>query len=146
MALADSVTLRVHLLTQGVAKLLTPFFLVGVGIELTLDLFTNSSMIWLTVVIVLVAVASKLIGGGLGALSLGWAEALRVGVGMIPRGEVGLVVAQIGSAMGVIPQDVYGVVVFMSLATTLVAPPLLAVAFRGVASKSSIPRNVARIE
>ena len=55
---------------------------------------------------------------------------MQVGVGMVPRGEVGMVVAQIGMSMGVIPNHVYGVVVFMAIATTIVAPPLLAWAFR----------------
>ena len=50
---------------------------------------------------------------------------------MIPRGEVGMVVAQIGLTLGVISKDVYGVVVFMAVATTIVAPPLLKMAFRG---------------
>jgi Kef-type K+ transport system membrane component KefB len=48
---------------------------------------------------------------------------------MVPRGEVGMVVAQIGLAMGVIEKPVYGVVVFMAVATTIIAPPLLKVAF-----------------
>ncbi|MEO8027746.1 MAG: cation:proton antiporter [Bryobacteraceae bacterium] len=140
MALADSVNDRVHEMAQGVTRLLTPFFLVGIGMQLTLDLFANSSAIWLMVVIVAAAIASKFIGCGLGAVSLGWAEAARVGVGMIPRGEVGLVVAQLGASIGVIPKDVYGVVVFMSLATTLVAPPLLAWTFRGVPPSDSSSR------
>jgi Kef-type K+ transport system membrane component KefB len=49
---------------------------------------------------------------------------------MIPRGEVGMVVAQMGLALGVIGQDIYAVAVFMSLATTMIAPPLLKLAFR----------------
>ena len=68
------------------------------------------------------AVISKFIGCGLGALGLGKAEALRVGVGMIPRGEVGMVVAQLGLGFGILSQSSYGVVVFMSVATTIVAP------------------------
>jgi len=132
MALADSASHRVHDLTQGVAQLLTPFFLAGVGMRLALAPFQNAPTIWLMVVIVLAAIASKLIGGALGAISLGRKDALRVGVGMIPRGEVGLIVAQIGFTLSVISKDTYGIVVFMSLATTLVAPPLLAAAFRGV--------------
>ena len=50
---------------------------------------------------------------------------------MVPRGEVGMVVAQLGLTLGVIEKPVYAVVVFMAVATTLTAPPLLAVAFRG---------------
>jgi Kef-type K+ transport system membrane component KefB len=68
----------------------------------------------------------------LGAYRLGWADASRVGVGMIPRGEVGMVVAQIGLGLGVIPAAIYGVVVFMSIATTIIAPPLLKLAYRTV--------------
>jgi Kef-type K+ transport system membrane component KefB len=49
---------------------------------------------------------------------------------MIPRGEVGMVVAQIGLGFGIIRQDVYGVVVFMSVASTIVAPPLIKIAYR----------------
>ncbi len=63
---------------------------------------------------------------------MGKADALRIGVGMIPRGEVGMVVAQIGLGFGIIGQNIYGVVVFMSVATTMVAPPLIQFAYRGV--------------
>jgi len=49
---------------------------------------------------------------------------------MVPRGEVGMVVAQIGLGLGVIQQSVYAVVVFMAVATTLAAPPLLSYAYR----------------
>ena len=49
---------------------------------------------------------------------------------MVPRGEVGMVVAQIGLGMSVISSEVYGVVVFMAVATTLVTPLLLKIAFR----------------
>ena len=49
----------------------------------------------------------------------------RIGIGMAPRGEVGMVVAQMGLSMGVIGPKLYGVVVFAALATTLAAPPLL---------------------
>lgn len=145
MALADSVSPRVHQLTQGVTQLLTPFFLAGIGMQVTLDLFRNRSMVWFLLVILLAAVASKLIGGGLGALALGWQDAMRVGAGMIPRGEVGFVVAQIGSAAGILSKEMYGVIVFMSLATTLVAPPILAAAFRGVPRENSIEPPVERI-
>jgi Kef-type K+ transport system membrane component KefB len=55
----------------------------------------------------------------------------RIGVGMIPRGEVGMVVAQIGFSMGVVDKPVYAVAVFMAVATTIVAPPLLKAAYRG---------------
>ena len=62
---------------------------------------------------------------------------LRIGVGMIPRGEVGMVVAQIGLGFGIISQSVYGIVVFMSVATTIVAPPLIKLAFAGAVKESA---------
>jgi len=139
MALAESVGERVRDLTQGVTELLVPFFLVGIGLHFSVGAFSTSSTLLLALVILLAAVASKLIGCGAGALGLGRADALRIGVGMAPRGEVGMVVAQMGLSMGVVSEPVYAVAVFMSVATTLVAPPLLALTFRGV-----IPRGKAR--
>jgi Kef-type K+ transport system membrane component KefB len=66
---------------------------------------------------------------------------------MIPRGEVGMVVAQIGLGFGIISQNVYGVVVFMSVATTIVAPPLIKVAFRGLlkTEQAEAPEEVFRL-
>jgi Kef-type K+ transport system membrane component KefB len=132
MALAESVGHRVHDLAQGVTELLVPFFLVGIGLHFDLTAFTSWSTVALALVIFLAAVVSKFAGCGLGAYQLGRIDATRVGVGMIPRGEVGMVVAQIGLSLGVIQPHVYSVVVFMSVATTIAAPPLLNIAFRGL--------------
>src|SRR6185437_15259133 len=98
--------------------LLVPFFLVGIGLHFDVSAFSEPSVLWLSIVILIAAVLSKLVACGLGAIRLGRADALRVGVGMSPRGEVGMVVAQIGLSMGVMSKSVYGIVVFMSLATT----------------------------
>ena len=84
----------------------------------------------LTVVVILAAVVSKMIGCGISALPMGRLEAWRIGVGMIPRGEVGMVVAQIGLSLGAVSRDIYGVVVLMAVATTIVAPPLIAIAYK----------------
>jgi Kef-type K+ transport system membrane component KefB len=135
MALAETVAQRVHDLAHGVTELLVPFFLAGIGLHLDLSAFSNVSTLILALVILIAAVLSKLVGCGLGARALGRADAFRVGVGMVPRGEVGMVVAQIGLAMKVVPQSVYGVVVFMAVATTLVAPPLLKLAYKGLEGK-----------
>jgi Kef-type K+ transport system membrane component KefB len=132
MALAESTSRRVHDLTHGVTELLVPFFLAGIGLKLDVSVFNESSTIILSVVILAAAILSKLIGCGLGAFALGWKEMVRIGTGMVPRGEVGMVVAQIGLGLGVIETPVYAVVVFMAVATTIAAPPLLKVAYRGV--------------
>jgi Kef-type K+ transport system membrane component KefB len=131
MALSDSAEGRVKELTNGVAELLVPFFLVGIGLNFDITAFAGGRNLALAGTIFLAAVASKFVGCGLGAISMGRTDAVRVGVGMIPRGEVGMVVAQIGLNMGVMAHSVYGTIVFMSVATTLIAPPLLKLAFRG---------------
>jgi Kef-type K+ transport system membrane component KefB len=131
MALSDTVGDRVRDLTAGVAELLVPFFLAGIGLQLDLSVFRHPATLWLSLAILAAAVISKFVGCGLGAIRLGRQDWVRVGVGMIPRGEVGMVVAQLGMSMGVIPKPLYAVVVFMAVGTTLVAPPLLNWAYRG---------------
>jgi Kef-type K+ transport system membrane component KefB len=145
MALSGSVGPRVHDLSQGVTELLVPFFLAGIGMHLDVSVFANPSTLALALVILVAAVLSKFVGCGLGAWRLGWADAKRIGVGMIPRGEVGMVVAQIGLGMGVIAPHVYGVVVFMAVATTVVAPPLLALAYRGMEAGPAKEEEVFRL-
>lgn len=130
MALSETVEPRVVDMTNGVSELLVPFFLAGIGLHFNTSTFTNPSSLLLSGVIVVVAIASKLIACAVAAARMGRTDALRVGLGMVPRGEVGMVVAQIGEHMGVISQSTYGVIVFMSVATTLAAPPLLKLAFR----------------
>lgn len=131
MALAESVSHRVHDLAQGITELLVPFFLAGIGLHMDVSVFADKNTLMLSIAILIAAIVSKLVGCGLGAFRLGRAEMFRIGSGMVPRGEVGMVVAQLGLAMGVIEKPVYAVVVFMAVATTIVAPPLLKVSFAG---------------
>jgi Kef-type K+ transport system membrane component KefB len=130
LALSDSSDARMRTLTRGVSELLVPFFLAGIGLHLNFGVFRSWSTIALALVILAAAVVTKLVGCGLGAISLGWQNVLKIGLGMVPRGEVGMVVAQIGLGMAVISTEVYSVVVFMAVATTLLTPLLLKIAFR----------------
>jgi Kef-type K+ transport system membrane component KefB len=130
MALSESLEPRVHDFCHGVSELLVPFFLVGIGLHLDLSVFSQGRTILLSAVVLVAAIISKFVACGLGAFGMGRTDALRVGAGMVPRGEVGMVVAQIGLGLGVISQRLYGVVVFMAVATTLIAPPMLALAYR----------------
>ena len=130
LALSDSSDARMRTLTRGVSELLVPFFLAGIGLHLNFGVFRSRSTIALALVILAAAVVTKLVGCGLGAISLGWQNVLKIGLGMVPRGEVGMVVAQIGLGMAVISTEVYSVVVFMAVATTLLTPLLLKIAFR----------------
>jgi Kef-type K+ transport system membrane component KefB len=108
-----------------VTEFLVPFFLVNIGMQLRLDVFRSSSVIILCLLVTLVAVITKLLGCGLAAFNLGVRRAAQVGMGMVPRGEVGIIVAQIGLSLAVIGAELFGVVLFMAVATTLIAPPFL---------------------
>ena len=122
-----------HILTEGVTGFLTPFFLVGIGLHFDPTPFRSASTLALAGVLCLAAILSKFIGCGIAALNLGRKDAMRIGVGMIPRGEVGVIVAQVGLAAGVLSGAIYGTIVLISLVTTVVAPPLLKLAFRSAA-------------
>ena len=131
MALAEATEgdETLHKQMNGVTEFLVPFFLVTIGMQLRLDVFRDARVLGLVLVITLVAILTKLLGCGIGAISMGWRRAAQVGVGMIPRGEVGIVVAQIGLSLAVITDTLFGVVLFMSVATTLIAPPFLKLLF-----------------
>ncbi|MGJ5813429.1 cation:proton antiporter [Paludibaculum fermentans] len=134
MALAEIASPRLHTLVQGAGELMIPFFLASIGLQLDLRIFSSPSTLGLAVVILLAAVVSKAVGCGLGSYGLGLKDATRIGLGMVPRGEVGMVVAQVGLSKGNISQEVYGIAVFMAVMTTIVAPPLLGFAYRDLVS------------
>ena len=127
MALAESTedNAKMHRMTSGITEFLVPFFLVSIGMQLDLTIFRDSTVIALAAVITVAAVVTKFVGCGLGAWGMTRREMAQVGVGMVPRGEVGIVVAQIGLGLGVISAHFFGSVLFMAVATTLVAPPLI---------------------
>jgi len=122
---------KLHQQAQALTEFTTPFFLVTVGMKLDLSIFRSADVVLLTVVVIALAIATKLAGCGLAAAGMGRRKAIQVGVGMIPRGEVGIVVAQLGIAMAAVSGVVYGVVLAMAVVTTLVAPPLIKLAFAG---------------
>jgi len=130
MALAETAGPRVRTLVHGATELLVPFFLVGIGLRVDIRALTSPAMIALAAVLLCAALAGKAGGCGLGALPLGAREALCVGAGMIPRGEVTMVVAQLGLTMGVIRTGIFAVVVAVAVVTALVSPIAIRIAFR----------------
>jgi Kef-type K+ transport system membrane component KefB len=112
--------------TQPLLAFLTPFFFVITGAKIDLSVFASASALWMLLVVTVIAIIAKLAGGFLGALSLGRRGAMIVGVGMVPRGEVGVVIASLGLAAGVFSNEIYAVIVAMSLLTSIVTPPVLA--------------------
>ena len=113
----------------GITEFLAPYFFFSIGSQLNLRLF-NRDVLLAASVISLLAIVSKLLGCGLPLLRQGWPAVLRVGVGMMPRGEVALIVALVGLRSKIVTPPVYALVVFMTAVTTFLAPPLLRVLFR----------------
>src|SRR5687768_4998323 len=116
---------EMHKRMSGVTEFLVPFFMVNIGMQLNLEIFGDSAVVLFAVLVTSIAVITKLVGCGLGAWGLGWRRVGQIGMGMVPRGEVGIVVAQIGLGMAVISDSLYAVVLMMAVATTLIAPPFL---------------------
>jgi len=133
MALAEATegNHKMHRLMSGITEFLVPFFLVNIGMQLDLAVFRDTSVVVLAIVITAAAVITKFVGCGLGAWGMTRREMAQVGVGMIPRGEVGIVVAQIGLGLGVIRGPFFASVLFMAVATTLIAPPLIKILYSG---------------
>ncbi len=115
---------------EAIYAFLVPFFFFVMGSHINLAVMAGGEIIWLALVITVLAVVGKLVGCGIGALSLGRSSALIVGVGMVPRGEVGIIVAMLGLRLHAIPESMYALVIFMSVVTTLAVPPVLRLLFK----------------
>ena len=120
---------RTHTLAYA---FLVPIFFINIGLAANLRAF-GADEVLLLVVLSVAAVVSKLIGGGGGALlsGLNWLQSLRVGVGMVSRGEVGLIVASVGVSAGIITQNVFSIFVVVVVISTVITPLMLKWAFSG---------------
>ena len=120
---------NLHPRVNAINELLAPFFFFLMGAQLDLHAFTGE--VWLVAgVITLLAVVAKVGGCGLPVLREGWTNALKVGLGMTPRGEVALIIALVGLKLGMISQRAYAIVIVMTVITTLLPLPLLRMLFR----------------
>jgi Kef-type K+ transport system membrane component KefB len=126
--------------TMPLLALLTPFFFVVTGSKIDLHALASAEALLMLGVVTAIALVSKFIGGWLGSIALGPHSATIVGVGMIPRGEVGIVVATLGLAAGVFDARIYAVIVAMSVLTSVLTPPVLAwLLRRAAAHEVSVP-------
>lgn len=125
---ADYVTKRFDTLSY---LLLSPIFFASIGLKVVLPKM-NLEIVLFTVIICLVAVLTKVIGCGLGAKICKYSnkEALQIGVGMISRGEVALIVANKGEAVGLMSDKFFAPIVIMVVLTTIITPVLLKVVFK----------------
>ncbi|HEX2194058.1 MAG TPA: cation:proton antiporter [Candidatus Limnocylindria bacterium] len=108
-----------------VAAFFTPFFFGFIGAQVDLAGLASVAAVGLLLGVTALAIASKFLGAFIGSYRTGRWRAVLVGWGMIPRGEVGIVVAGLGLSAGAIDAQIYSVVVGMAILTTLVVPPLL---------------------
>lgn len=106
----------------------SPVFFASVGLKVSIDSITPDLIVF-SVILIVVAILTKVVGCGFGAKICGcnWSEALQVGVGMISRGEVALIVAQKGYSVGLLEDDLFAPIVIVVIVTTLITPILLKV-------------------
>ncbi len=109
----------------------SPVFFASVGLKVTLD-GMDASMWIFSIILLAIAILSKIIGCGLGAKICGCngKEALQIGVGMVSRGEVALIVAQKGYANGMLENNLFAPIVLVVIVTTLLTPILLKVVMK----------------
>ncbi|MGH9817370.1 MAG: cation:proton antiporter, partial [Candidatus Acidiferrales bacterium] len=103
-------------------SLIVPVFFVLMGLQVKLETLAHTSVLLLAGVLTLVAILGKLVSGVAAGRGI---DKLSVGIGMMPRGEVGLIFAGIGKGLGVVSDSVFSAVVIMVMVTTLLTPPLL---------------------
>ena len=113
-----------------VAHIIVPVFFAVMG--MLVNFHAMMSALTFGIVITFFAIVGKVIGCGLPAMFSGFnlMGALRIGIGMLPRGEVALIVAGVGLAAGVINQEIFGVSIMMTIITTLMAPIILVPLFK----------------
>lgn len=127
-AQTDTIRRGTHVLAYA---FFVPIFLVSIGLRADVGELTTAAAI-LILALIAVAVISKVLGAGVGARLGGLTgnESLRLGVGMISRGEVGLIVADVGLTLALISTELFTDIVLVVLASTLLAPPLLKLSYR----------------
>lgn len=124
---------RIDRLFNPLYQFLSPFFFIGIG--LMVDFASLGSGMMLGLALLVVAVAGKVLGGGLPALSLaGGPCALLIGASLIPRAEIAMVIMAHGRAFGswAVPDALFGAMVVVSLGTSLLAPIAVRMLLRGL--------------
>ena len=119
-----------HLIQENLQSIYTffvPIFFCVMGMLVDLSQLTSADVLIFGGIYTVLSVAAKIIGCAVPALFCGFnaVGGLRIGAGMIPRGEVALIIAGLGLSMGYLDSKVFGIGIMMTLVTTLVSPPLL---------------------
>ena len=120
---------------RNVGIILVPVFFCTIGMQVDLTSIWEADnlgqLALFAFAVTAVAIVTKLAGSGLPVIAVGFGKrrAWRIGLGMLPRGEVALIVAEIGRASGIIGRDIFTVVIIMTVITTIIAPIFLVRAF-----------------
>jgi len=136
----ESIESGVSTLAYG---LFVPVFFVNIGLDVDMGAISGSAW-WFALTITAVAIASKIAGSGLGAYLGGFSrrESLQLGVGMVSRGEVGLIVASFALTQALISQANFSIAIFMVIIATLVTPPMLRVVFASEFESGSVQQEL----
>lgn len=134
-------------IVQGVEALATGFFATIFFVSLGLHVELGAVSWSLLGILLALAIGTKVLGCGIAAKvsMLGWGESLTIGVGMIPRGEVALIVASIGLQQGILTGDVFSALVLMAAGTTVITPLLLRAVYALTEPRAKAARE-ARLE
>ena len=121
---------------HSVYALMVPVFFAVMGMMVNVKLLLDPKILTFGLIYTVAAVLAKMVGCAFPSLLCAFNPlgALRIGVGMVPRGEVALIIAGIGKTQGFLSDEVFGVAVMMTLLTTVLSPPLLVAVYRGTAS------------
>lgn len=111
--------------------LLSPVFFASIGLKVNLSGFSSNILVF-TVIMIVIAILSKVLGCGLGAKMCGFSmsDSLKIGVGMISRGEVALIVANKGDAIGLMHKEYFAPIIIMVVITTIMTPILLKIVYK----------------
>ncbi len=122
---------KVEHYAEKIGLIFAPLFFAIVGAQVDLRA-VDLNILWISAIIIVIAIATKLLGCGLPSIFFlkNRAQGMRVGIGMISRGEVGLIVAGVGISQGILNSDVYSTIVIMVAVTTIITPIWLKIEYK----------------
>src|SRR5690606_22111619 len=123
VGVVEEIERGLHAVNYGV---FVPLFFVSIGLQANLRLLT-AELLPFALIITLLAIITEIVGSGAGSLlgGLDRMAAFRISLGMVSRGEVGLIIASLGVTYGILEPDLFTIIVFIVLVTTIITPPLL---------------------
>ncbi len=111
---------------EPIEKIFAPVFFVIMGLQVDISAFANFNVLGVALMLTLVAIVGKLVSG---VFAKGMDKKI-IGIGMIPRGEVGLIFASIGKTIGILDSELFSAIIIIVILTTFITPPALKWAFQ----------------